>query len=175
MFNFLCCCSEKQSHNNLNQSEDEIEENKNLVKMFNSSNKYLKTFPCRTDTKSSTLIEMEEIKQPFETKQKDFLTDSWLKRPSESNIDFSQKGLIHHYNQLEKTKGLDKFYEKNNLTLFYTKNGNESEIGLSKSFYKMSKKEIYTSKEGKFLNLKDEDKITLNDLQNYVRLEIYLF
>ena len=209
MFDFLCCCKETSTHNNQSQYEEEIEENKNLVKMFSQSNKYVKSAHYRLNNESSPMIELVETDEGIEKsknavkifsysnkqletranriearsqlvnemnkmeevvamKQRTLLNDSWLIRSTESNIEFSKKGLINHYKSLEQTDGLEKFYEKNNLLLFYTKSGSTSHVSLGKSFYKMSKKEIYTSKEGKFYDLKDEDKIKLNDIKNFV-------
>jgi len=209
MFDFLCCCKETTTQNDIPPYEEEIEENKNLVQMLSKSSKYVKSGNYSIENESAPMIELEEtyegveksknavkifsysdkqletkpniieapslpmneireMEESIAVKPKIFLSHSWLLRKTESKIEFSKMGLINHYKSMEHTIGLKKFYHKNNLLIYYTKDSNTSDGSLGKSFYKMSKKEIYTSKEGKILDLRDEDKIKLNDIKNFV-------
>jgi len=170
MFNFLCYCNKTEESKTCHESEQEKEEQRKLLKTFSQSNKYLKLSQQQGELKQPNEEKLESrIEYP---KDEDIIfKESWLIRSNEQNIQFSKKGLIELYNSLDKSEGLQKFYEKNNLILYCSKLGSQltKDFYLGKSFYKMSKQEIYKTDDGKVIELDDKDKFTIEDIKNYVR------
>lgn len=169
MFNFLYCCPTNDNHE-VTENEYEKEENKKLLKIFSNSSKYLKTQPEHSETqnKSSTILDEEDSHST-----KIILKEPWLIREGENNLQFSKKGLIELYDRLDNLSGVEKFYDKNNLTLYYNKNGSEFSKNsyLGKSVYKMEKKELYKNKDGTFMELNQNDKISYEDIKNFVYIK----
>jgi hypothetical protein len=176
MFNFLSCCYKKEESKTSPESEQEKDEQTKLLKTFSQSNKYLKLSQQECELKQPNEEKLESESEYPKDKNL-IIRDSWLIRSNEQNVQFSKKGLIELYNSLDNSEGLQKFYEKNNLILYCSKLGTQltKDFHLGKSFYKMSKQEIYKTDDGKVIELDHKDKLTIEDIKNYVRRTFLIF